>query len=1074
MGNKFKKLSIKVLAVFAIMTFMVQILEYPLSVFAETVTSNSSEIEEQSLETDKSDSSSLKTTTEQTENLEVDKNTSSVKKVENLIERDYTSGDEPISKPTLEDVVGEEEAQEDVEYLTTNSKGELMYGDKPLYVGAGNEKIPATLDNLMKEGVQQKLSFADEVKSVLFGKTVSAASSPKIEYLGQISYGGSIVGDFRVNGEQAFCIEHEKPTPATGADYVSPNPYDNEKVRRALYYGWGGPENIFGSDKNRGIVVTSLVLSRAFDGNYAGGQSISGYDKLWDLTTSGDIPNHGIEMYREKLTIKFEDGIQKTQATQFKAYKDNTLTFSIPSEVKIVNETTGKTKRGGSVTVAGGDWFHFEAPSDYAGKIDTGDITGSMKAWQSMVSVPKSSNYQTLGYGMFYTDPNETVRIQTQFEKQEVTMWIDHKDRQTGEKILGEKKTVTIGDSYTASSKTGLKSDGKEALLDDDKTKKGTVPDKNFTVTFYYTTEWDVKAEYKDYQTGETIRKTDTIGTYKVGDKYSFNARTDITYNDIEYKLRGSKAKSGTMPRKDVTVTLYYDPYVWVNVWEKNMYPQNDVFNHIQNRYLVGTTNTFTAPASHELSGNRIYDLFGSNTKSILTPHNNNASHTFDYKLRRSVTVNYLDERTGEKVAEPKTYNIHEKDDYSEKPITIKDGDYTLRYVKTDGDFESGSMGTENIVINYYYSKPLIKTGLDKVQIYTAKAEEGLPVRVYLSNVVNYKGDITKIADYNDDKKTITVALYQGSTKLSEQKYTASKLPENLDFKIPKDKLNKNENKPYTVKLEGYDKNDFDVITGREELTTKGYTAFEGSVTFDVNSDSTNGDSKSYVVMTEITPETSMKSYKETFTYKANPLGKQKTGYGVEAKVDFTYENELGTDYQYATKVEDDNTLDFFAPKSLIDSNIDYAVEGNNLKMSLDDTEKSKQASGVYTRTTVFTFNHVNVEKQTGNLFSDKQVEEGDERIENELRDGGNKLYSPIWAELGDYAVSYKSNKMGANKVTLNLTDNLNLYAHMLVHMDSETIPDDEILLVPINADDPFDGEIPDGWTEEQVDWLKY
>jgi len=1076
---KFKDLSIKVVAILVVMTFILQLLQLPLSVLAEDNkatyrTGGEGQTNVDSNNNTESTNTVIPVETKEStkiSDLKVNKNTSTIKKVENLTGRQYRSADESISSPTLEEVVGEDEAKEDIDFLTTNAKGELMYGNEPLYVGSGNEKIPATLDKLMKEGVQQKLSFASEFKSLLFGKTVSAAAMPKIEYVGQISYGGSIVGEFKVDGELAFCVEHEKPTPGTGASYNESIPYNNDKVKRALYYGWGGPKNIFGSDKNRGIVVTSLILSRAYDGNYAGGQSIEGYDKLWDLVTSGDIPNHAVSMYREKLTVRFEDGIQKTQATKFEAYKDNTLTFSIPSEVKLVNETTGKTKRGGSVTVEGGDWFHFEAPSDYAGKIDTGSITGSLREYRAILTKPVASNYQTLGYGEWYRDPNETVRIQTQFEKQEVTMWIDHKDRQTGEKILGEKKTVTIGDSYTASSKTGLKSDGKEAILDDDKSKKGTVPDKNFTVTFYYTTEWDVKAEYKDYQTGETIRKTDTIGTYKVGKKYSFNARTDITYNDIAYKLRGSAAKSGTMPRKDVTVTLYYDPYVWVNVWEKNMYPQNDVFNHIKERYKVGTTNKFTAPETHELSGNRMYDLFGNITVSILTPHNNDASHTFDYKLRRSVTVNYLDERTGEEVAKAKSYNIHEKDQYSESPITIKDGEYTLRYVRTDGDSESGIMGTKNLVINYYYDKPLIKTGLEKVQIYTAKAEEGLPVRVYLSKVINYKGDITKIKDYEDTNKTINVSLYQGSTKITEKKYTASKLPDYLEFEIPKEKLAVNENKTYTVKLEGFNKNDFDVIKGKESLATKGYTAFEGTVTFDVKRETTPENSKSYVVMTEKTPETNMKSYYETINYKVTPLKKIRTGYGIETKVTFDYSNELGTDYQFATKVAENN-LSFYAPDSLRDSYLDYPTEGSNMIIDLLNKETSKQVNGDFIRTNEFIFPHMNVEQLTGNLFTDEQVANKDSNITRELRDGGNKFYLPIWNDLGTFDVSYQSTEIGANKVKLQVEDKIEVFAHMLVHMDSETIKEDAILLMPVNGDDPFPEGLPEGWTQSDVDWI--
>ena len=38
----------------------------------------------------------------------------------------------------------------------------------------------------------------------------------KIEYNGKITYGSNIVGDFTINGKQAFCMEHPKSTPPTG------------------------------------------------------------------------------------------------------------------------------------------------------------------------------------------------------------------------------------------------------------------------------------------------------------------------------------------------------------------------------------------------------------------------------------------------------------------------------------------------------------------------------------------------------------------------------------------------------------------------------------------------------------------------------------------------------------------------------------------------------------------------------------------------------------------------------------------------------------------------------------------
>ncbi|EGL0977805.1 hypothetical protein IOU07_002866, partial [Listeria monocytogenes] len=66
---------------------------------------------------------------------------------------------------------------------------------------------------------------------------VLAAGSATVTYKGQVSYGGSTVGHFEIDGEQAFCIEHPKPTPGTNTPNDGGNIYNNAKVAATLYYG---------------------------------------------------------------------------------------------------------------------------------------------------------------------------------------------------------------------------------------------------------------------------------------------------------------------------------------------------------------------------------------------------------------------------------------------------------------------------------------------------------------------------------------------------------------------------------------------------------------------------------------------------------------------------------------------------------------------------------------------------------------------------------------------------------------------------------------------------------------------
>jgi hypothetical protein len=962
-----------------------------------------------------------------------------------------TNGD----TPTLEDIVGDE-AQKNIKSLTVNKKGELMYGDVPLYVGQSDDLIPAKLDELMKKGVQEKLTLGFKFKSFFFGQTVKAASAPLIEYKGQVSYGGSIVGDFRVDGEQAFCIEHDDATPGTGTPYDTPNPYLNDKIIRALYYGWGGPENIFGSDRSRGIVVTSLLLSRIYTGKDAGGKSISGYSELWDLSQSGSIPNHAISFSNSNLSVSVKNGKQVSQTTTFQAYKDNTLTISLPSNVTLVNETTGSSKTGGSTVIKGGQKFHLEAPLTYGGSFDTGNITGSMPAWRAMVSIPKSSGYQDLAYGEYFKDPSETARLKAQFTPRTVTMTVRHIDRDNGSVLKSSAETVTIGTTYNEKYDSTVKiPNAPQTVLDDTQYKTGTVPSSDFTINFYYRSKWDLTVKYvNNLNTSQEIRTAYKVGSYFIGQSYSYTAPSEISHNGNTYKIAESASVSGTMPRNNVTVTKKYDPYQYVNVDQKNMYPNNDAFSQLRQLYKVGTVNSFTAPAVHTKNG-LYYDLFGNSSTNITTGYSE-IFYTFNYKLRRTVTVNYLDERTGQKIIDSKTYTKHEKDSYSESPVTITKDGYTYRYIRTTGNAQSGIVGTSNIVINYYYDKPMIKTGLNKIQIYTAKKTAGLPVRVYLSKVINYANSST-ISDFSNTTKSITVGLYDGTTKIAEQKFTAATLPEYLTFTIPATRLTVNTHKPYTIKLEGYNKSDFDVIQGREALTTDGYTSSEKTLV--ANTKSATLLEYKGVVMTEREVGKNMVPFYETLKFSFNKIQKTWTGYGFESPIDLQYTNEIGGSLDTAFQME--------VPSKLVDSYVSYPITNGIANVSMDKTRStSSTVSGKFSANNLFELPHVNLERETGYLFSDQQVQNKDSRITKTLKDGKRKFYTPIWGNLGTYSITWSSTKaIGVNSVNAKITDDLVIDASLYGHMDSPSGKKDAIYFRPVNGDDPI---FPDNWTEEE------
>lgn len=418
----------------------------------------------------------------------------------------------------------------------------------------------------------------------------------------------------------------------------------------------------------------------------------------------------------------------------------------------------------------------------------------------------------------------------------------------------------------------------------------------------------------------------------------------------------------------------------------------------------------------------------------------------FYYNLERTITVNHFDARDNRLIASSSEKKLR-GESYSYSPSTnLKKGSYTYRPVSTAK--KTGTVGASNITLDFYYDVPLIKTGLEKIQVYTAPADEGLPVKVNLS-----KENIYPESNGDMANAKINVALYDGSTRLASNTYTAKSLPKSIDFKVPSSRLAVDQKKAYTVKFESYSKNEIDVISNAASISTDGYTSSQKTLNSNNTSLSFTG-----VIMTEREVGKNMVVFNEDLQVNLKKLDQELTGYGFEYPINIVYKNDLGQKFS--------SKLEFYTPKSLVDSYLTYPVSNNRYKISLDETShhESKNQT-VLTTTKRFELPKVNIEKRTGHLFSSSQVAGGDSRIKYDIIDGGRKFYTPIWGDLGTYQLEMKNvDPLGIHKINLTMTQNLEIYAYMYGHMDSNTGEQDAIYLRPINADDP---KYPANWTAE-------
>lgn len=273
--------------------------------------------------------------------------------------------------------------------------------------------------NGAKKTAAEEEALKNGVKHGLMASKVGASST--VVYKGSVSYGGSIVGYFEVDGAQAFCMEHPKNTPPTGTPNNGGNIYHNPKIAAALYNGITGSGNIFGSDWTRGTVVTSLVLSELYLGSYQGGKNIPGYAELKAKALAEDYPKPNASLSKTTVSTTVSGANQKTETIKLNGNVANKFSFTLPNQVSFVNVTTGAKQTGGNVTIKGGDSFYLTAPLTYDTDYNSGAMKGSLKEYSPILYKMTNSTYQTLGKGV-WRDPSFTLSFKANFKAQTGSM----------------------------------------------------------------------------------------------------------------------------------------------------------------------------------------------------------------------------------------------------------------------------------------------------------------------------------------------------------------------------------------------------------------------------------------------------------------------------------------------------------------------------------------------------------------------------------------------------------------------------------------------------------------------------
>lgn len=620
------------------------------------------------------------------------------------------------------------------------------------------------------------------------------------------------------------------------------------------------------------------------------------------------------------------------------------------------------------------------------------------------------------------------------------TLTIEHIDYDTNEVIKTDTRKLYDGEKYSEKPRTDLKKNGESYKPRSTSAQSGTINGKNETIKFYYTLPRTLTIEHIDYDSGKVIKK-DTKRLHD-GVKYSEKSRTDLKLNGETYKPRSAKAQAGTINGKDVTIKFYYTLPRTFTVMHID-YDSGNVITQSSKRLHDGTAYNESPRTDLKHANGDSYQ-----PRSIAaqkgTINGKDVTLKFYYTLPREITVNHIDDETGDIILKEET-KLHDGKTYSyaSKLNLQRDDGYT--YKPRSLDVITGTVDGEDVTINIYYFVPKIELGIDLIEIFTSRASSsGLPTNVKFTRDLADNGSI--LGDFVGTTMEFKVRDTTNGRTVINETVAVEDMADVLDLVLRTDYLGINQkiNYTYTLEVDANGDNNYEVVSSTPSVETHGYTSLET-----VLSNSDLADDKisiTGVIKTEKKPSANVTERKESLAVTLPTLPKQKTGYGIEPMVSAVYTNDL-------KNTEPVNTT-FGIQEAMIDSYLDYPTDAGMTNIKMDETEATVTAGGK-TRTTKLQLPEVNVEAKTGYLFTNEQVAASDDRITEDLHDGGRKLYIPIWTDVGTYNYTFSSTApIGVNHVSFDIAHVLNVYAYMFNHEASETPDDDEFLIHPMEQDE--------------------
>ena len=217
-----------------------------------------------------------------------------------------------------------------------------------------------------------------------------------------------------INGSLAYCLESSKDTPPEG-QYANSVIDTNEALLKVLYYGYGGPGDVFKDDQvtndTNKYLYTHIMASYAYSGDIYGGKNwddllANGIGLKWryEQIQSMPVPTNEFNFSKSSLNAYYENGQQRTEEIKLNANNDVVVNIPLQDGVELHNLTKG-TVNTGIVSVNGGETFYLSTTLEKREDYSSGNLNGKNLVKYAPLVIRSGGNYQDEGTLTTVQDP---------------------------------------------------------------------------------------------------------------------------------------------------------------------------------------------------------------------------------------------------------------------------------------------------------------------------------------------------------------------------------------------------------------------------------------------------------------------------------------------------------------------------------------------------------------------------------------------------------------------------------------------------------------------------------------------